>query len=87
MSFRLPTIFYLGLSIILFALGSPITKWLVVHGDHDFLPLAGAREWVTTLPNAQLRIVSQAEHFPWAESPEAVFSAIELFFTGRGSEQ
>jgi proline iminopeptidase len=60
---------------------------LVIHGDHDFLPLAGAHEWVETLPNAQLRIVSQAGHFPWAENPEAVFPAIDLFLSGEGGEQ
>ena len=60
---------------------------LTIHGDHDFSPLAGAREWVAALPNAQLRIVSQAGHFPWAEKPEAVFPAIDLFLSGQASEQ
>ena len=60
---------------------------LVVQGDYDFLPLAGAQEWVATLPNAQLRIVSQAGHLPWAENPEAVFPAIDLFLSGEVVEQ
>jgi len=60
---------------------------LTIHGDHDALPLAGSREWVETLPNAQLRIVSQAGHFPWAERPGVVFPAIDLFLARSGAEQ
>ncbi len=49
MSFRLPTIFYLGLSIILFALGSPITKWLVVHGGMTGIIQANAISFCNVL--------------------------------------
>lgn len=56
---------------------------LTIHGDYDGLPLDGAREWVASLPDAQLLIVPQAGHFPWAEEPEIVFPAIHGLLTGR----
>jgi pimeloyl-ACP methyl ester carboxylesterase len=55
---------------------------LTIHGDYDALPLDGAREWADSLPNARLLIVPQAGHFPWAENPDVVFSAIDAFLKG-----
>lgn len=60
---------------------------LTIHGDYDSLPLAGAREWVAVMPNAQLRIIPQAGHFPWAENPDAVFPAIDQFLSRRQSDE
>jgi proline iminopeptidase len=59
---------------------------LTIHGDYDALPLDGAREWVASLPDAQLLIVPQAGHFPWAEKPEIVFPAINGFLMGKWPE-
>ena len=56
---------------------------LTIHGDYDSLPLQGAREWTASLPNAQLLIIPQAGHFPWAEKPEIVFPAIDDFLMGK----
>lgn len=59
---------------------------LTIHGDYDALPLDGAREWVKSLPNAQLLIIQQAGHFPWAEKPEIIFPALDEFLRGKWSE-
>jgi proline iminopeptidase len=52
---------------------------LVIHGDADPLPVAGSREWVEALPNAQLVVIPEAGHYPHAEQPEAFFPAVEAF--------
>jgi proline iminopeptidase len=55
---------------------------LVVHGVEDVLPLAGSREWATTLGNARLLVIPDVGHFPHLEAPERLFPAIEAFLQG-----
>jgi proline iminopeptidase len=55
---------------------------LVVHGTDDFVPIEGAIEWVTALPEARLVRVAGAGHLPWLEAPDAVLGAIDTFLNG-----
>lgn len=52
---------------------------LIVHGDDDWNPLDGSREWRRSFPNARLVVVPNAGHFIWLEQPEAFFGALDRF--------
>jgi pimeloyl-ACP methyl ester carboxylesterase len=56
---------------------------LVVQGAEDAVPLAASRDWAATLPDARLLVIPAAGHFPWAESPETFFPAVDQFLDGR----
>ena len=55
---------------------------LMIHGTADPLPLEGAREWATTLPNARLLVLEGVGHFPYLEAPQEFFAAVEEFIGG-----
>jgi len=55
---------------------------LVMQGAEDSQPLAAAREWAATLPNARLLVLPEVGHYPWLEDPHAFFSAAEQFLSG-----
>ena len=55
---------------------------LVVHGEKDFIPLAGSREWVAGNANARLLLIPDVGHFPHVEEPEVFFPAVEMFLCG-----
>lgn len=53
---------------------------LTVHGRKDrHAPYGGGEDWVKRLPNARLLTVENAAHYPWVESPDEVFGALEKF--------
>jgi proline iminopeptidase len=56
---------------------------LVIHGEEDAIPMAMVSEWVTDLPDARIIRLPHTAHFPHAEQPQLVFSAIETFLAGR----
>jgi proline iminopeptidase len=56
---------------------------LVIHGEEDAIPMALVREWSTVMPEARLLRLPATGHFPHAERPDIVFSAIEAFLDGR----
>jgi proline iminopeptidase len=56
---------------------------LVIHGDKDVIPVATAREWATTMPNARLFVMRGYGHFPYMEAPEPFFTAVDEFLNGR----
>lgn len=49
---------------------------LVLHGDHDFIPLALARHIADAIPGARLVVVPECGHFSFLEQPDAVHEAI-----------
>jgi proline iminopeptidase len=63
-------------------LGDVRAPALVVHGTEDFVPIEGAVEWATALPDARIVRVAGAGHLPWLEAPEAVLGAIDTFLRG-----
>jgi proline iminopeptidase len=52
---------------------------LVIHGTMDPLPLEGAKDWATVLPNARLLQLNDIGHFPYIEAPDRFFNAIDQF--------
>jgi pimeloyl-ACP methyl ester carboxylesterase len=48
-----------------------------------FIPVATAREWATTMPNARLFVMRGYGHFPYMEAPEPFFTAVHQFLNGR----
>lgn len=59
---------------------------LVVHGEKDFIPLGGSREWVAGNANARLLRIPDVGHFPHLEEPEVFFPAVEKFLSGSWPE-
>lgn len=45
---------------------------LVVHGEHDFIPLVVAEHVAEAIPGARLRVLTACGHFSYLEAPEAV---------------
>jgi proline iminopeptidase len=56
---------------------------LVVHGTRDVLTEAASREWAATLPNSRLLRIPGAGHLPYADQPQAFYSAVGEFLSGR----
>lgn len=52
---------------------------LIVHGDHDAIPVASSAAWGAGLPNSELEVLTEADHLPWLEQPEE-FSRIVTGF-------
>jgi proline iminopeptidase len=62
---------------------------LVIHGVADVIPLAAAREWAASYPNARLLVMQRSGHLAHLEEPAGFFAAVEDFLAGRwppGSE-
>jgi proline iminopeptidase len=55
---------------------------LTIHGDHDSIPMEGARTWVYSLPNARLLVIPNAGHLPFVEDPELFYSSVDGFLRG-----
>lgn len=60
-------------------LGGVHVPTLVIHGDHDLLPVSVAQDLATALPNARLELMPGAGHMPFWEAPERFFEAVERF--------
>ncbi len=56
---------------------------LVIHGEEDAIPMKMVSEWVSAMPDARILRVAHAAHFPHAEQPKVVFSAMETFLGGQ----
>jgi proline iminopeptidase len=52
---------------------------LVIHGAEDPRPLAGPRGLAAALPRAALKVLPGAGHYPWAENPELLETALRTF--------
>ena len=52
---------------------------LVIHGEHDPLPLANIGESSYILPHAHVVVVPSSGHMPFWEAPERFFTLIESF--------
>ncbi len=58
------------------------TPRLIIHGEEDRIPLAGAKAWAAGYKQARLIVLSPAGHFPYIEQKQAVVEAIETFLDG-----
>lgn len=52
---------------------------LVLHGQHDPIPLAWAEELAGLLPRAELVVLEESAHVPHVEEPERLFAEIRAF--------
>ena len=59
---------------------------LVIHGEADVVPLAGARDWTASYPNARLLLLHRSGHLVHVEEPAVFFAAVEQFLAGRWPE-
>lgn len=59
------------------AASSLAQRALVIHGEGDPLPLAGAEEVAALVPCSRLEVLNGIGHFPWLEQPGIVRSKIE----------
>jgi proline iminopeptidase len=55
---------------------------LIIHGTADPLPVASAREWAAALPDARLLLLQGVGHFPYLETPDAFFTAVDTYLRG-----
>lgn len=58
-------------------LGAPT---LVLHGEHDFVPLACAAHVAEAIPGARLVVLPGAGHFSYLERPDEVRRELEALF-------
>lgn len=52
---------------------------LILHGDHDPVPLQGSREWTEVLADVRLTVLEGCGHLPWLEQPDRFFPQVEAF--------
>lgn len=60
-------------------LGALSVPTLVVHGAGDPIPLSSSQAWASSVPGGRLVVIGGAGHFPWLESPDAFFEAVNPF--------
>ena len=53
---------------------------LVLHGEHDFVPVELATRIAEALPGARLTVLPGCGHFAYLEAPELVFDEATRFF-------
>lgn len=56
---------------------------LILHGEHELIPMRLVEEWTQALPHARLVRVPGAGHFPFVERPDVFYPAVDAFLTGR----
>ena len=64
------------------ALGLVEAPALVVHGEDDLQPESASREYVETLPRAELAVVNGAGHQPFADQPGRFAAIVGPFLIG-----
>ena len=55
---------------------------LILHGDADWNPMEGSREWQASFPNARMVTVPSAGHLPWLEQGNTFFKWVNEFLGG-----
>jgi proline iminopeptidase len=58
---------------------------LVLHGAHDFVPVALAARIANALPQGRLIVLEECGHFSYLEAPEAVHEHVTALFRGGAS--
>ena len=64
------------------ALSSITCPTLVLHRDHDALPMEAAQHLVDNIAGARLLELTGTSHLPWLGDTESVLDPLEEFFTG-----
>jgi proline iminopeptidase len=55
---------------------------LVLHGEHDFIPLELAARIAETVPGARLSVLPGCGHFAYLEAPDLVLDEVARLFDG-----
>ena len=66
-------------------LGSITCPTLVVHGEHDPVPVESSAAIADAIPRGELAVVSAANHYGFLESPETVLAVVEPFLAAHAS--
>jgi len=56
---------------------------LVIHRDHDVLPVEGGRYLAERIPDASFVRLQGEDHWPWSTDPDEVCDHVQEFLTGR----
>ena len=61
---------------------------LTIHGTKDRNAFYGSgREWATILPNGRLLTIAGAAHQSWADAPDILLPAVDMFLNGKWPEK
>ena len=66
-------------------LGSIACPTLVVHGEHDPVPVASSSAIADAIPEGQLVAIPGTNHYGFLESPETVAAVVEPFLASHAS--
>ena len=66
-------------------LGSITCPTLVVHGEHDPVPVASSAAIADAIPQGQLVVIPGSNHYGFLESPQTVATAVEPFLVAHAS--
>jgi pimeloyl-ACP methyl ester carboxylesterase len=58
------------------------TPTLVIHGEHDLIPIACAEHIASAVPGTQFVFLPDCRHFSYLECPDDVRRAIDDFVGG-----
>ena len=64
------------------SLSKAVAPTLIIQGELDPLPIEEARKWAAAMPNARLLELKGIGHFPYVETPEIFFAAVDQFLKG-----
>jgi proline iminopeptidase len=64
-------------------LGRVTAPVLILYGEADPVPRAGAEAWAGAYPNARLLVVRHAGHLAHVEQPAIFFAALDTFLRGQ----
>jgi pimeloyl-ACP methyl ester carboxylesterase len=58
---------------------------LIIHRDHDVLPVEGGRYLAERIPDSRFVRLHGEDHWPWVADPDEVCDHVEEFLTGQRS--
>jgi proline iminopeptidase len=64
-----------------YALGKVSAPVLVIHGADDLQPEAASRAYANAFPNARVRVIPNATHFPFEEQPGEFAAVVGQFLS------
>lgn len=59
---------------------------LIIHGENDIVPLSTAQTTNALIPNSQLIVLQDCDHFPYIEKPSAFFNDTSAFINAHKPE-
>lgn len=59
---------------------------LLIHGENDIVPLSTAQATQAAIPESQLVVLKDCDHFPYIEQPGAFFNDMQAFINAHKDE-